>query len=156
MALRPSYTRESRSQYARSSSFDDNRSSLQRSSSSSVIEREVSYPPVVWNYFDDPFFFPRRARLLHDDCSCRLRWRCYDDVVAPPIDFERNVAISCRDYNDTVSVSTTRTVPIQCTPAPSTVTIYREKIDKNDWTTNSSSIQRQEETYKSMKNLFNQ
>jgi hypothetical protein len=157
MSLRPSYARESRSQYARSASFDDRRQIQQRSLSTSVVEREISYPTLVWDPLDDPFLFPLPLpRLSYDNFVRRLRWRLYDDIIErevfkpAPIEVERKLSVTFRDYDD--SSSTTRNVPIQ--RSPSTVTVYREKIDKNnDWSSNK--IERQEETFKIMKNLFN-
>ncbi|CAF2503191.1 unnamed protein product [Rotaria sp. Silwood2] len=82
MSSRRSLSKESRSHYARSSSYNNDRSSSSyrhRPLSSRLIERDFSAPSLAFDRIDDPYFFERRSRKLRDDFGRRIRRRFDDD-----------------------------------------------------------------------------
>ncbi|CAF0873734.1 unnamed protein product [Rotaria sp. Silwood1] len=86
MSSRRSLSRDSRSRYARSSSYSNDRSSSSyryRPLRSRLIEREYSLPSLTFDSLDDPYFFERRSRKFFDDFDRRRRWRFNDDFARP-------------------------------------------------------------------------
>jgi len=109
-----SYSKESRSSshYSRSSSYHtggNNSSSYYYRSSTSdrplstrLIERDYSYPSLLWNSdFYDPFYFDR------------IRWRFDNDFFKPSFSFTHPIPIYYRSWNN----SSGRIIPIQYTPS---------------------------------------
>jgi len=160
MSSRRSFSKEARSYYSRSSSYENkssNSSSYRhRPLSSLLIERDFSSPPLALDRFDDPFFFDRRSRFL-DDFDRRLRWRFNDDFFDEDFfgntsyDFGKNIPINYRGYNNSSSI--TRNIPVQYSTASTNQRqqVYK-KIDNNEnWTSNSFN----NDSFKSMLNLLN-
>jgi hypothetical protein len=86
----------SSSYYYRSSTFDD------RPLSTRLIERDYSYPSLIWNSdFYDPFYFDR------------IRWRFDNDFFKSDFGLGRPIPIYYRSWNN----SSTRIIPIQYTPS---------------------------------------
>ncbi|CAF1205812.1 unnamed protein product [Rotaria sordida] len=76
MSLRRSYSKESRSRYARSSSFSNDHSSSSyhhRPLSFRLIERDRSLPPLGFDCNDDQYSFERRSKQVRDDFQRRSK-----------------------------------------------------------------------------------
>jgi len=156
MSSREGYSKESRSYYSRSSSYEKKNSNSSRYRhrplSSLLIERDFSSPSLALDPFDDPFFFERRRPRFFDDFDRRLRWRFNDNFFDDEffrnnsLDFGRNIPINYRTYNNSSSI--TRNIPVQYSTAS---TNQREKVYNDNW--GSSSFNN--DSFRSMLNLFN-
>lgn len=179
MSITRDYSRDSRSYYSRSSSYGNlNRlstsyssSNLQRTASTTRIERSYVLPPpppppLLWEPLDDPFFF-RRASRVFDDFDRRVTWYVHDDVTDREVikqdtySYERTVPVTVpvtyREYQSTLS--TTRNIPVQYTPLTTVERrekIYRKIDDLNDWTPAPSTLVRTDESYEGTMNLLNE
>jgi hypothetical protein len=152
------YSKESRSYYSRSSSYENRNSNSgssyrRRPLSSLLIERDFSSPSLALDRFDDPFFFEQRRRRFLDDFD-RLRGRFDDDffddefIRNRSLDFGRDIPINYRGSNTSSSI--TRNIPIQYSTNQGEK-VYR-KLDYNDnWASNSFN----NDSYNSMFDLLN-
>lgn len=146
MSSRRNYSKESRSYYSRSSSYENRNSNSSsyrhRPLSSLLIERDFSSPSLALDHFDDPYFFDRRSRRFLDDFDRRIRSRFNDDDFFDDeeffrnnsLDFRRKIPTNSQTYQNSSS-SITRNIPVQYS------TNQREKVYKklDNWSTSNSS-----------------
>ena len=133
------YSKEScsSSYYSRSSSYHRNGNNSYSSSyrhhtinddrplSTRLIERDFSYPSLVWDwYFDDPFFFDR------------MHWRFDNDFFKYKFGLGRNIPIRYRGWNELSS----RTIPIKYISSPKKRRdrLYNEADNNNNSTSSLS------------------
>lgn len=102
-----SNTNNSFNSTCRSRTFIDDRPLSTR-----LIERDCSWPSLVWNW-DDPFYFDR------------LRWRFDNDFLNCNFGLGRRLPIYYRSWNN----STGRVIPIQYTPSRTRRAYLYKKIE---------------------------